>query len=245
MDNIVIILAGGLGKRMESELPKVCHTFKSIPMIVRVYNESTKLGSNKFLIVVGKYKEVIKTTLERYNIIENINYEFIIQETPLGTGHAVLCCRDYLKQYDNSNVLILCGDVPLITHDLMLKMITNFENIKCMTTCYKDPKSYGRIIRNGGIFEKITEFKDCNESEKLINEVNSGIYAVKSDLLIKYLPLITNNNAQQEYYLTDIVELIKTHEVINIETFIIPEKDQIQIEGINSKEDMQRLEKMY
>lgn len=245
MDNIVIILAGGLGKRMQSKLPKVCHTFKSIPMIVRVYNEATKIGSNQILIVVGKYKEVIKSVLERYNIIENINYEFIIQETPLGTGHAVLCCRDYLKQFENSNVLILCGDVPLITHDLMQKMIYNFENIKCMTTCYKDPKSYGRIIRNNGIFEKITEFKDCNEDEKLINEVNSGIYAVKSNLLVKYLPLINNNNAQQEYYLTDIVELIKTHEKINIDTFIIPEKYQIQVEGINSKEDMERLEELF
>ena len=90
-----------------------------------------------------------------------------------------MCCRDYLKQFENSNVLILCGDVTLITHDLMQKMIYNFENIKCMTTCYKDPKSYGRIMHNNGIFEKITEFKDCNEDEKLINEVNSGIYAIK------------------------------------------------------------------
>uniref|UniRef100_A0A6C0AX65 UDP-N-acetylglucosamine diphosphorylase n=1 Tax=viral metagenome TaxID=1070528 RepID=A0A6C0AX65_9ZZZZ len=245
MSNIVIILAGGLGKRMNSDLPKVCHTFQSIPMIVRVYNEATKTNSSKILIVVGKYKGVIKTTLERYNIIENINYEFYFQETPLGTGHAVLCCRDYLKKYENSNVLILCGDTPLITSELMSKILYDLNQIRCVTTCYNDPKSYGRIIRYNGIFEKITEYKDCNESEKLINEVNSGIYAIKSELLVKYLPMINNNNAQNEYYLTDIIELIKTHENIIIETYIVSTMQQYQVEGINSKEDMERLEKIY
>ena len=218
MSNIVIILAGGLGKRMNSELPKVCHNFKSIPMIVRVYNEATKTNSNKILIVVGKYKEIIKTILERYNIIENINYEFILQETPLGTGNAVLCCREYLKKHENSNVLILCGDTPLISSTLINEILNNLKYIKCVTTCYDDPKSYGRIIRNNGVFQKITEFKDCNELEKTINEVNSGIYAIKSELLIKYLPMINNNNAQNEYYLTDIVELIKIHENVLIDT---------------------------
>ena len=245
MSNIVIILAGGLGKRMNSELPKVCHNYKSIPMIVRVFNEATKTNSNKILIVVGKYREVIKTTLERYNIIENINYEFILQETPLGTGHAVLCCRDYLKECENSNVLILCGDTPLIQSDLINNILNNLNYIKCVTTCYDNPKSYGRIIRNNGVFEKITEYKDCNESEKLINEVNSGIYAIKSELLVKYLPMINNNNAQNEYYLTDIIELIKTHENITIDTYIVPTEKQYQVEGINSKEEMERLEKMY
>lgn len=245
MDNIVIILAGGLGKRMNSDLPKVCHPFHSIPMIVRVFNESRKIIPTKIFVVVGKYKDVIKKTLENYNIVEYLDYEFIIQETPLGTGHAVKCCREKLLNLNLSNVLILCGDIPLIDGDIMQKMISNTKNIKCMTTVYNDPKSYGRIIRKDEVFHKITEFKDCNDEEKLIKEVNCGIYSIRSNLLIKYLPYIDNNNKQNEYYLTDIIEIIKKNENINIETYIVPTEKQYMVEGINSKDELLNLEKIY
>ena len=245
MNNIVIILAGGLGKRMNSELPKVCHPFHSIPMIVRVFNESKKIIPTKIFVVVGKYKDIIKKTLEKNNIFEYVDYEFIIQETPLGTGDAVKCCREKLLNIKLSNVLILCGDIPLIDGDIIEKMTSTTKKIKCMTTIYEDPKSYGRIIRIGKIFSKITEFKDCNNEEKLIKEVNCGIYSIKSDLLIKYLPYIDNNNKQNEYYLTDIIEIIKKNENIDIETYIIPPEKQYIVEGVNSKDELLNLEKIY
>ena len=243
MNKIVIILAGGLGKRMESDLPKVCHKFKSIPMIVRVITESLKTNPIKIFIVVGKYKNVIKETLYRYNILENYSYEFVIQNEALGTGHAVLCTREKLLNFKNINTVILCGDIPLIDNILISKIASNVNDIKCLTTEYNDPKTYGRIIRKNGYFEKITEFNDCNEDEKKIKEVNCGIYCINSNLLIKYLPMINNNNKQNEYYLTDIIELIKQNENINIDTLILPEDKQYLVEGINSKDELILLEK--
>ena len=197
MNSVIIILAGGLGKRMESELPKVCHEFNSIPMIVRVVNESLKMKPLKIFIVVGKYKDVIKKTLFKYNLLEGDSYNFVIQKEALGTGHAVLCARKNLEEFRNVNTLILCGDIPLINTKVINNMLTNLSQVKCLTTKYEDPKSYGRIIRKNGKFEKITEFKDCSEEEKKVNEVNCGIYSINSNLLIKYLPMISNNNSQK------------------------------------------------
>lgn len=230
---------------MNSNIPKVCHTFKKIPMIVRVYNESSYINPTKIFIIVGKYKEVIKSTLEKYNILENINYEFIIQNEPLGTGHAVQCCLKNLINYPKYNTIILCGDIPLINSKLLNSI--NNENLSalCVTTIYDNAKSYGRIIRKNNIFEKITEFKDCNENEKQIKEVNTGIYVIQSDLLVKYLPFINNNNAQQEYYLTDIIEIIKQNEKIQIDTYIIPKEMQYMVEGVNTEEELTFLEQKF
>ena len=108
MNSVIIILAGGLGKRMESELPKVCHKFNSIPMIVRVVKESLKIKPLKIFIVVGKYKDVIKKTLSEYNLLEGDSYNFVIQKEALGTGHAVLCAKNNLEEFRNVNTLILC-----------------------------------------------------------------------------------------------------------------------------------------
>ena len=245
MNKIVIILAGGLGKRMESDLPKVCHKFNSVPMIVRVMSESLKTNPLKIFIIVGKYKNVIKETLNKYNIIENQSYEFVIQNEALGTGHAVLCAREKLLNFKNINTIILCGDIPLIDNILISKIASNVKDIKCLTTKYEDPKTYGRIIRKNGYFEKIIEFKDCTEDEKKIKEVNCGIYCINSNLLVKYLPMINNNNKQNEYYLTDIIELIKQNENINIDTLILSEDKQHLVEGINSKDELISLEKKF
>ena len=124
-------------------------------------------------------------------------------------------------------------------------MTDHLYDLKCVTTIYDDPKSYGRIIRNNNKFEKIVEFKDCNENEKNIKEVNCGIYTILSDHLIKYLPEIKNENSQKEYYLTDIVEIIKIKENIDIKTLIIEKEHQYKVEGVNSQNELVNLQQNY
>ena len=136
-------------------------------------------------------------------------------------------------------------DIPLINTKVINNMLKNINQVKCLTTNYEDPKSYGRIIRKNGKFEKITEFKDCSEEEKKVNEVNCGIYSINSNLLIKYLPMISNNNSQKEYYLTDIVELIKNNENLDIDTLILDKDEQHLVEGINSKSELISLESKF
>lgn len=237
---IAIIMAGGLGKRMCSDLPKVIHKINNKPLLVYVIEETKLINPKKILIIVGKYHDIIKKTLSEYMSLENIH--FIIQPEALGTGHAIQCCRDELLQYQNTNIVILSGDTPLIKHTTIKDIFNHFQNVKIVTTIMENPFGYGRIIDKNGIFERITEEKDCNDNEKCIKKVNCGIYAFNSYLLCKYLPLLTNHNAQKEYYLTDIIELIKNGEKINIELFNIPKEQQIEIMGVNTKEQLEELE---
>lgn len=241
---IVAIMAGGLGKRMESNIPKVLHKLNKLPLIVHVINTALQLNPEKILIIVGKYKIEIEKEIKKYinkNIIEK-NIEYIIQNEPLGTGHAVRCCIDYFKDNIDSNILILSGDVPLISKDTLFKFITSNNKISLLINEINNPYGYGRIILKNNIFDKIVEEKDANNEEKLINIVNSGIYYIKSDLLVKYLPLINNNNNQNEYYLTDILEIIKNRENININLFLLEKKKNYEILGVNTKDQLIFLE---
>jgi len=241
---IVIIMAGGLGKRMNSDIPKVLHKVGDIPMLVRVVKQAEQLKPQKIFIVVGKYKEIIENTISDYIQLDNI--EFIMQEEALGTAHAIMCCYDELLKYKNentnTNVLILSGDVPLIRSKTMIELLSNMNKVKLMVTNLNDPTGYGRIIENDDIFNKIVEEKDCNEMEKLINKVNCGIYAFDISILCEYLPHITNENLQNEFYLTDIIEIIKKNTQINIDLYIIPQNKQNEIMGVNNLEQLLQIE---
>lgn len=239
-DNIVIIMAGGLGKRMNSPFPKVIHKVLDKPMLVHVIERSMELNPSKILVVVGKYLPVIAETLSQYDLLPHI--EFVEQPQALGTGHAIQCCRDELKC--NANVLILSGDVPLIKTKSLHEMMHNLHHARIMTTMLDNPYGYGRIIEIDGDFQKIVEEKDCNEEERLCKKTNAGIYAFHSDLLYKYLPMLHNNNAQQEYYLTDIVEIMKTQENIEVDIYDMPVENQIELTGVNTKEQLEELNKV-
>lgn len=243
-NNIIIIMAGGLGKRMNSELPKVLHKIANKPMLVHVINEAQILNPHKILIVVGKYKDIIIETLRYYiNIDEHIM--FIDQPDALGTGHAIQCCKEELLNYKNYNVIILSGDVPLLTSHTISKCIVDFNKVKIVTTMLDEPYGYGRIIEdNTYLFVKIVEEKDCSTEQKLIKKVNCGIYIFDSSILCKYLSHLSNNNSQKEYYLTDIIEIIKTNEHIVIDTFVVPQEIQYQIIGVNTSEQLIELEKL-
>jgi len=239
---IVTILAGGLGKRMNSEIPKVLHTIFNKPLLVHIIEQATQLNPKKILVVVGQYKDIIISELKKYIFLDNI--EFVIQPQPLGTGNAIQCCKPYLYTETNSDtkVIILSGDVPLIKCSTIYNILNKCCKVSVVTTDLDEPKGYGRIIKNDGIFTKIVEEKDCNSHEKLINLVNCGIYAFDTNMLCKYIDKLTNNNSQNEYYLTDIIEIIRNNENIEIDTYHITKENQYEIMGINTTDDLRNLE---
>jgi UDP-N-acetylglucosamine diphosphorylase/glucosamine-1-phosphate N-acetyltransferase len=239
----VIILAGGLGKRMCSPLPKVLHKLLDKPMLVHVLENALTLSPRMIYIVVGKYEAIIRETLEQYMNIDNI--VFVNQPEALGTGHAIQCARPYmLGQPESDRVLILSGDVPLLKSQTMKDVMERAEEpVTIMTSTAENPHGYGRIITDKyAKFVKIVEEKDCNNQEREIDVVNAGVYAFQIGLLCKYLPMISNNNAQQEYYLTDLFEIVREHESMDIGMYHLPIEQSIELTGINTKEQLEELE---
>tara|TARA_Y100000389_G_scaffold196556_1_gene229682 strand:- start:12283 stop:13008 length:726 start_codon:yes stop_codon:yes gene_type:complete len=236
-------MAGGLGKRMCSDLPKVLHLLDNKPMLVRVLENSLLLKPKKILVVVGKYKSIISSTISNYISLENI--EFVNQPEAKGTGDAIKCCRNTLLSYKNHKVLILSGDVPLVSLDTMMNTITNLKKCKIVVTQVDNPQGLGRIYLENNKFIKIIEDKDCNEEQKKIDLINTGIYSFNSDILCKYLPLIYNNNAQKEYYLTDIIEIIKLNENIDIDMYKINKDKQYELTGVNTKQQLLELNTFF
>lgn len=241
MKNIVVIMAGGLGKRMNIDesniLPKVLHKVKGKPMLLHVIETAISINPIDIYIIVGKYKDVIEKEIGNYNLSKKIKY--VIQEEPLGTGHAIQCCLPILQNI-NSNVIILSGDVPLISKKTLENLI-NINNIKLMTTILDNPKGYGRIVEKDNKFVKIVEDKDCDDFEREINKINSGIYSINSELICKYVMNLKNDNKQKEYYLTDIVEIIKENENIDVEIYNVPKEKQFELMGVNTIEQLNQL----
>ena len=237
---VVTIMAAGEGKRMNSNIPKILHQFKGIPMLIRIITEVLKINPSKIIIITGKYDILIKETIQNY--IENYdNLVFIKQNIPHGTGDAIKCT---LNEYnDDDHVLILNGDMPLIQSNLLNKFINDFSQAKLLVAKLENPFGYGRILYNNNKFIGIKEEKDCDLIEKEIDIVNVGIYFFKSFILKKYIPLIDNNNIQNEYYLTDIVKIIKND--INIDTYLIEEELKYQILGVNTQQELLDLENKY
>ncbi len=238
----VIILAGGLGKRMESTLPKVCHQVANKPMVVRVIETARKLHPNKILVIVGKYQETISKVIQEFTHTDDLT--FVDQPNAQGTGHAVQCCLPYLNALDES--VILYGDTPLIQEKTLSHLLELATPTKMITTMLDNPFGYGRIIKDvesGDVLE-IVEEKDCSPDQKLIQAVNTGIYVFPNSYLIELLPLLTNNNAQGEFYLTDMVSLIKQHKQTPIGLYYLPKENQMEITGVNTKAQLEELNKL-
>ena len=196
----VIILAAGKGTRMKSETPKVLFSAAGKPMINYSIDLSRKLNPNKIVVVTGAGAEKVKEHLQ------NSSVEFAIQKEQNGTADAVMAALDFIP--DTGKTLILCGDMPLMKYETLNKFInTAKHDITFISVKMKNPKGYGRVVRssNSSVL-KIVEEKDANENEKRIDEVNTGVYLCSSVELKKRLKNIDNNNAQNEYYLTDIVQ---------------------------------------
>jgi bifunctional UDP-N-acetylglucosamine pyrophosphorylase/glucosamine-1-phosphate N-acetyltransferase len=230
-----IILAAGKGKRMKSKYPKVIHKVADKEMINHVIDAIDEVNCNDINIVVGHGKDIVKKTICR-------KVNFITQEEQLGTGHAVMVCDEFIP--DDGNVLILYGDTPLLTGKT-LKEFVNYHNnknnsITVLTALFDNPFGYGRIVKDkSGNVVKIIEQNDATEKEKMIKEINSGIYCVQSKLLKESLKKLSNNNNQNEYYLTDIVEILKNDNE-KIGSFIIENKEEII--GVNSRKQLLEVE---
>lgn len=244
---VVIIMAGGLGKRMNSDIPKVLHKIKGISMINHILLKLKVLQNlvnlKKIFVVVGKYEKQIKKAIEEV-IEDSLNITYINQPEPLGTGHAIQCCKQELLEYNNADVLILSGDVPLLSIHTMLSLLDNRHLVKIITANLSNPDGYGRVVIKDGIFDKIVEQKDCDLTELNISNINCGIYAINSSLLCKYLSYLKNENKQKEYYLTDIIEIIKREENTCVGLFEIESHKICEIIGVNTSAQLQELENL-
>ncbi len=232
----VVILAAGQGTRMRSDLPKVMHQLAGKSLIQHVLDTANQLESSHIHLVVGHGAEQVKQSVDsRVNCV--------IQSEQLGTGHAVQQTLPYLRQ--DSIVLILYGDVPLIHISTLNKMLSlvNEQQIGLLTVELDAPSGYGRIIRSGeGLVSAIVEQKDAKDEQLAIKEINTGILAVKSSHLRQWLPGLSNNNAQGEYYLTDVIALAAQNN-IKIET-VQPGQEQ-EVQGVNSRVQLAELERWY
>ncbi len=239
-----IILAAGLGKRMNNPtLPKVLAPMCEKPLLGHVLDTSSLLNPKKQVIIVGHYKEKV---IDYINQSDYKNCVFAVQEEQLGTGHAVAQAKSSLLEFEG-DALILCGDVPLLTKATLEKFIeaheSNKSDVSVLSTNTENPFGYGRIIRDTDKnFIKITEEKDANELEKQVNEINSGVFLVDKALLFHALDSVTPNNAQGEYYLTDIISILKGE---NHKVMAFPVAEFEELRGVNTLDDLQKVELVY
>ena len=228
---ITIILAGGEGKRMKSNLPKVVHPVNDTPMIVRVINNAKALGSDYIIVVVNPIrKKLISETVEKF-MDDDIIY--VAQNKPQGTGHALKCCvpaLEHIAKYEKHDVLILCGDTPLLTTEMLTGFIKSTVHSKIIGTTKKDPTGYGRVLTNkDGNLISIKEHKDCQPEELKINTVNAGIYMLGINDIIDNIDKIDNNNAQNEYYITDLMNIVSPF------VYLLPESKSQDLMGVNDQ----------
>jgi bifunctional UDP-N-acetylglucosamine pyrophosphorylase/glucosamine-1-phosphate N-acetyltransferase len=239
-DICCIVLAAGMGKRMGGDLPKAIAKTREKTLIDHVLEALAPLKPKKTVVVTGHKREVLESYLSSSPDAVGHSIEFAIQSEQLGTGHAVRCALPQLSDF-NGTVIVTYADHPLFTTRTLSELI-RFHQFKKATvtnltfTC-PPPNGYGRIVRDSstGTIKCITETKDCNPEELLIQEVNSGIYAIDSAFLKPAIEGLTNNNAQKEYYLTDIVEKA-AHEGQTVVAF--PLADAREAAGVNNPADL-------
>lgn len=237
-----IILAAGKGTRMKSDMPKVLHTIFDKTLVGYVIDavNNTGLADENFVIVGHQAERVEEYINKNYD-----NAKCVLQSPQLGTGHAVSMALPYLKDFDGE-VIILCGDTPLITSETIKEFVEyhreNKSDLTVMSAIFENPTNYGRIIRNqDGSLNSIVEEKDATPEQKAVKEINAGIYCINWAKIKPAFNELTSNNAQGEYYLTDI---IKWGNEKNLSVNAYTLKNNEEIFGINSKTHLAEATKM-
>lgn len=231
MDIKSVILAAGKGTRMKSETSKVLHEIYGKPLLGYVLDAVKNIASENF-VIVGHHAEDVSTFVEK----NYQNAKTVLQSPQLGTGHAVSMVCPSLENYDGL-VVILCGDTPLITEDTIEKFVDFHKkqnsDLTVMSTIFENPTNYGRIIREqDNTLKCIVEEKDATPEQKAVKEVNAGIYCLNWGKIKVAFSQLTSNNAQGEYYLTDIIEWGKKQN-LNVNAYILENNEEIY--GINSR----------
>ncbi len=236
-------MAAGLGTRMKSNLAKVLHRLDGRALINHVCETASTLNPQKVCVIVGHQADDVKA--EVLNEFESGVFEFAVQEKQLGTGDAVNAGRSVLEGRD-STTLVLSGDVPMITESTLAALTKAHaeQNAACtvLTVKLKDPTGYGRVVRSeSGGFERIVEQKDASDDEKRIDEINSGIYCFDTKKLFAALARVVNNNAQGEYYLTDVPQILRED---GLAVAIYQCDDSREVEGVNDRRQLSQMEKV-
>lgn len=233
----VVILAAGKGTRMRSRLPKVLHTLAGKPFVAHVLDRSQELHAAAIHLIVGFGADQVRTAFADKQI------NFVEQKEQLGTGHAVQQAMNDLKA--DSTVLILYGDVPLIKTETLknLLRVVSDTSMGLLTIRLDNPLGYGRIVRNSsGNITAIVEQKDASAEQLEIREINTGVMALSAKHLKAWLPTLTNNNAQGEYYLTDLIEIAVKNDV---EVIAAHPESELEVTGVNDRKQQAELERIF
>ncbi len=235
----VVILAAGKGTRMKSELPKVLHGIAGKPLIDRVLDTAQALGPSSVTLVVGHAAEKV-----RAHLADRPGIAFAVQEPQLGTGHALLQTAPML-QGRTGTVMLLSGDVPLLTADSLRALVATHQDTGAaatvLTAKFERPYGYGRIVRTNGRITRIVEERDATPTQREIKEINSGIYAFALEPLFDALGAISSKNAQGEYYLPDLIGIYRRQKR-GVATFTVARA--VEIRGINSRTELAEVSKM-
>lgn len=232
----IVILAAGRGKRMQTHLPKVLHRLAGQPLLQHVLNTSAQLNAKHIHVVVGHEAEKIQES------INDAKINWVYQQEQLGTGHAVMQALPHIP--DNANVLVLFGDVPLIDIDTLNKMhLHETQGITLLVANMDNPFGLGRIMRDSeGKIISIVEEKDASTEQKHIKEIFTGVLCAKAHLLKQWLPQLSTNNQQKEYYLTGIIDFaVREHVTIDSQE----PKQLFEIQGVNTLVDLHKLERTW
>jgi bifunctional UDP-N-acetylglucosamine pyrophosphorylase/glucosamine-1-phosphate N-acetyltransferase len=232
----VVVLAAGLGKRMRSDLPKVLHLLGGRPLLAHVLDAARSLKPRRVFVVHGHGAEQVKAAFQG-----QADLEWVLQAEQLGTGHAVQQAAPRLAK--DAQVLILYGDVPLIGPATLESLVAEAgAGVAVLTAEPPDPAGYGRIVRDAsGRVARIVEQKDTTDGERGIREVNAGFYALPATRLAAWLPKMKNQNAQKEYYLTDIVAFAVAE---GVPVHAVKASDHWEVAGVNSRRELAELERV-
>jgi UDP-N-acetylglucosamine pyrophosphorylase len=239
----VVVMAAGKGTRMNNpSMAKVMYTVDNRPMVELVVELAGRLGAERVVVVVGWQKESVMTHLAK-----TFPKVLCVDQTPqLGTGHAVMQAEPPLQDFDG-DVLVLSGDVPLLRLETLRGLLDAHRAVGAsatvLTAKLADPTGYGRVIRDGGgRVTRIVEHKDASDAERSVNEINSGIYVFEARRLFEGLRSITPNNAQKEYYLTDVFAYFWRN---NLPVGAVVADEAAEINGINTPEQLEEARRNY